>query len=163
MSEVQRAACSACPRTDVPVRVDGLLRKHPRPDTSNIYGRYWCDGSGKAPKESARNARGAEPAVRVTPQTCAVLAVLASEPSQERYGNEISTATRIRSGTIYPILARLAAAGWVSGQWEDIDPPSAGRPPRRYWRLAPAHIEQVRALLDARRVVLVPVSPDSLR
>jgi DNA-binding PadR family transcriptional regulator len=38
------------------------------------------------------------------------------------------------SGTLYPILARLRAAGWVHADWEQPEP-DASRPARRYYRL----------------------------
>lgn len=37
-------------------------------------------------------------------------------------------------GTLYPLLARLRKAGWVTTSWEE----SAVGPPRRYYRATPA-------------------------
>ncbi|HLL67053.1 MAG TPA: helix-turn-helix transcriptional regulator [Micromonosporaceae bacterium] len=45
--------------------------------------------------------------------------------------------TGLASGSLYPILARLRAAGCVTACWEEIDPVAAGRPARRYYRLTP--------------------------
>jgi DNA-binding PadR family transcriptional regulator len=36
---------------------------------------------------------------------------------------------------VHPILARLEGVGWLQSRWEDIDPRTEGRPPRRYYRL----------------------------
>lgn len=44
-------------------------------------------------------------------------------------------ATRLPSGTLYPMLARLQQEGLVDSQWEDQRPAAAGRPPRKYYRL----------------------------
>jgi DNA-binding PadR family transcriptional regulator len=72
---------------------------------------------------------------RVTWQTLTVLSVLLAEPERRQYGLELSKAADLASGTIYPILARLEKAGWVSSEFEDIDPRVAGRRPRRYYLL----------------------------
>jgi PadR family transcriptional regulator, regulatory protein PadR len=44
-------------------------------------------------------------------------------------------ATRLPSGTLYPMLARLQQEGLVDSQWEDQRPDAGGRPPRKYYRL----------------------------
>jgi hypothetical protein len=31
-------------------------------------------------------------------------------------------ATKVGSGTLYPMLARLEAAGWLTSEWEVVDP-----------------------------------------
>ncbi len=74
-------------------------------------------------------------APRMTLQTQAVLAQMLQVPTGEHYGLELARAASLSSGTIYPILARLEAAGWVSSAWEDIDETKAGRRARRYYRL----------------------------
>jgi hypothetical protein len=52
------------------------------------------------------------------------------------FGLEIVNAEGIRSGTVYPILARLEKAGWVTSNWEDANVAAQQhRPPRRYYRL----------------------------
>jgi DNA-binding PadR family transcriptional regulator len=51
------------------------------------------------------------------------------------------------SGTIYPILQKLQAAGWVSSSWEEGDPAALGRPVRRYYLLTPDGAEQARQQL----------------
>lgn len=42
--------------------------------------------------------------------------------------------TGLRSGTLYPILAKLEEAGWIRGAWE-FDKRVVGGPPRRGYRL----------------------------
>ena len=52
------------------------------------------------------------------------------------FGSEIIKAEGIRSGTLYPILAKLEDAGWVTSNWEDAAVAAGNkRPPRRYYRL----------------------------
>jgi PadR family transcriptional regulator, regulatory protein PadR len=73
---------------------------------------------------------------RMTLPTQAVLQALLERYGEELYGFELSKASGLAAGTIYPILQRLTAAGWVSARWEDPEPErAAGRPPRRYYRL----------------------------
>lgn len=68
--------------------------------------------------------------VRVTLQTRAVLQTLLERSC---FGYEIMRETGIPSGTVYPILARLEAAGWIES-WNE-DAPERWRPPRRCYRL----------------------------
>ena len=72
--------------------------------------------------------------VRVTAGVAKVLAAFLEDPSADRYGLDLMKATDMPSGTLYPILARLRAAGWVQAEWERPNP-DASRPARRYYRL----------------------------
>lgn len=86
--------------------------------------------------------------------TLTVLAILdhfvGRGPDEWTYGMTIMEATGLWSGTVYPILARLEAAGWTEREREDIDPRVAGRPVRVMYRLTPAGRLAARALLVAR-------------
>jgi DNA-binding PadR family transcriptional regulator len=73
--------------------------------------------------------------VRLTQPTLKVLRLLLEKPREGRSGAEIAKATNVGSGTLYPMLARLESAGWLSSEWELIDPHEAGRPRRRFYRL----------------------------
>jgi len=73
--------------------------------------------------------------LRMSAQTQALLAALLADPARSRYGLDLSKEAGLPSGTIYPILARLEATGWVASEWETIDPVAAGRRPRRYYIL----------------------------
>ncbi len=75
------------------------------------------------------------PRVRISHQTKLVLQVLLDAPSEETYGFELSSASGLPAGTVYPILRRLEEAGYVSGRWEEIDESEHGRRRRRYYRL----------------------------
>jgi DNA-binding PadR family transcriptional regulator len=68
-----------------------------------------------------------------SPQTRIVLALLLEEPSSWRYGYALSQRTGLKSGTLYPILMRLAEQGWLETRWEDPERP--GRPARHAYRL----------------------------
>jgi PadR family transcriptional regulator PadR len=73
--------------------------------------------------------------IRLTQPTLKVLRFLLETPREGRSGAEMSKATKVGSGTLYPMLARLEAAGWLSSEWEAIDPSEAGRPRRRFYKL----------------------------
>lgn len=71
-----------------------------------------------------------------SPQTRAVLKALLDHPGQWRYGYDIARQTGLKSGTLYPIMARLADRRLLETRWED-DPP-VGRPRRHLYRLTAA-------------------------
>lgn len=52
-----------------------------------------------------------------------------------RYGYDLMQATGYPSGKLYPILGRLAQAGWLTREKEDVDPSAAKRPARYTYRL----------------------------
>jgi PadR family transcriptional regulator PadR len=68
-----------------------------------------------------------------SPQTIRVLRLLLSEPTAWHYGYEISQQTGLKSGTLYPILIRLADQGWLETRW--AEPQRQGRPARHTYRL----------------------------
>src|SRR3954468_12601793 len=91
---------------------------------------------------------------RMTLPTQRVLGVLLNEPLAEHYGLEIAKRAELASGSIYPILARLEAAGWVTSGWEEIDEAKEGRRRRRYYRLtAPGKRQALLALEETRRQI----------
>jgi PadR family transcriptional regulator PadR len=47
--------------------------------------------------------------LRLSPQTLLVLEALLVEPREWQYGYDISRTTELKSGTLYPILMRMAA------------------------------------------------------
>jgi PadR family transcriptional regulator, regulatory protein PadR len=63
---------------------------------------------------------------RFSAQTRAVLAALAAEPAAWLHGYLIAWRTGLKSGTLYPILIRLAEWRLIEARWEDEQP--AGRP-----------------------------------
>lgn len=65
----------------------------------------------------------------------ALLRVWDDDPAAALYGLEITARTNLLPGTTYPILQRLLDHGWLTDEWEDLDPREAARPRRRYYRL----------------------------
>jgi PadR family transcriptional regulator PadR len=76
--------------------------------------------------------------VRLSEPTLKVLRFFMTEAAHRRSGAEIHVATGVSSGTLYPLLVRLEEAGWLSSQWEQIDPVQEGRPRRRYYSITGA-------------------------
>jgi PadR family transcriptional regulator PadR len=76
--------------------------------------------------------------IRMSAPTLKLLKFMIESPRQGRSGAEISKATKVGSGTMYPLLQRLEMAKWIEGEWENIDPSDAGRPKRRFYKLTPA-------------------------
>ncbi len=69
-------------------------------------------------------------------QTLSVLAALCSEPSRWCHGYALARQTGLKSGTLYPILIRLAGRGLVEACWQEE--PQPGRPRRHLYRLTAA-------------------------
>lgn len=76
-------------------------------------------------------------------QTLSVMAALCAIPSDWRHGYDIARETGLKSGTLYPILIRLAERGLVESCWEAEQP--AGRPRRHLYRLSPDGLAVARA------------------
>ncbi|WP_428351671.1 PadR family transcriptional regulator [Lichenifustis flavocetrariae] len=83
--------------------------------------------------------------VRLSAPTLKVLKFLLERPANGQSGAEISKFAGVGSGTMYPLLARLEAAGWCESVWEPIDPSEAGRPRRRLYTLTVAGRARARA------------------
>jgi DNA-binding PadR family transcriptional regulator len=60
---------------------------------------------------------------------------MTSDPLAWWWGMKLSDELDLRSGTIYPLLARLEKAAWLESAWEKVDPSEEGRPRRRLYRL----------------------------
>jgi DNA-binding PadR family transcriptional regulator len=93
---------------------------------------------------------------RLTLQTQLVLKALLASMNAESYGLELARTAHLPSGTIYPILARLEAAGWVASGWEEIDESAAGRRRRRYYKLTGEGVQQAVAALTATKARMFP-------
>ena len=74
-------------------------------------------------------------------------------PTQWRHGYGIARNTGLKSGTLYPVLIRLADRGLVEARWED-DQPSSGR------EKAPVPAE-ISDRVEAAAAALVPALPPS--
>src|SRR3954469_25723108 len=75
---------------------------------------------------------------RPSRQTVAVLAAMAADPAEWRYGYELGREVGLKAGSLYPILMRLGDRGLLESTWE-AEPP-AGRPPRHLYRLSAAGV-----------------------
>ena len=71
------------------------------------------------------------------------------EPRKWHHGYELSKATGLASGTLYPILMRLSDRGFLDHKWVETE--EAGRPPRHVYRLTAqgvAHAKEQFELCD---------------
>lgn len=66
-------------------------------------------------------------------------------------GADLTRATGVPSGTMYPTLERLERAGWLAGRWESGDPRVLGRPLRRLYRLTAIGERRAREVLEGLR------------
>ena len=69
---------------------------------------------------------------RVSAQTLLVLEFFLARSADWQYGYDISKATGLKSGTLYPILMRLAEHKLLEAEWQAPEP---GRPPRHIYRI----------------------------
>jgi PadR family transcriptional regulator PadR len=76
-----------------------------------------------------------------------VLQALQHSAREWCHGYDLSKLTRIKSGTLYPMLARLDDEGWLEARWEPGREP--GRPPRHLYRLSAAGCRAANRLLAA--------------
>ncbi|HEY5199866.1 MAG TPA: PadR family transcriptional regulator [Acidothermaceae bacterium] len=86
-------------------------------------------------------------------QTINVLRALAADPAQWRYGYDLATEVHLKSGSLYPILVRLADRGMLETSWEAGQ---GSRPPRHLYRLSSAGRDYVTALSPAHVEAAVP-------
>ena len=68
----------------------------------------------------------------LSPQARTILAVLAAGDGW-RHGYDLARLAGVKSGTLYPLLMRLEAQGYLEAEWQQ--PAEGGRPPRHAYRL----------------------------
>src|SRR5258708_26129225 len=73
--------------------------------------------------------------LKLSPAGLRLVRYFCDDPSRQWSGTELSKKTGLGSSTLYPLLAKLETAGWLTANWEQIDPREQGRPRRRYYRL----------------------------
>ena len=72
----------------------------------------------------------------LSPTARNLLAILAAAGNRWCHGYDLCRLAGVKSGTLYPLLIRLAAQGHLEAEWQ---PPSEpGRPPRHAYRLTAA-------------------------
>jgi PadR family transcriptional regulator, regulatory protein PadR len=97
-----------------------------------------------------------------SPQTLLLLAALCDQPSQWQYGYALAKQTGLKSGTLYPILIRLADRGMVEACWQDE--PGPGRPRRHLYRLTAAGLASASvALASAARPTTIKARTAAIR
>ncbi len=79
--------------------------------------------------------------LRLSPQTLRVLESFLQQPGEWRYGYDLSRDTGLKSGTLYPILMRLASPGLLETRWEMSE---EGKPPRHMYRLTEKGLDFLR-------------------
>jgi PadR family transcriptional regulator PadR len=82
---------------------------------------------------------------RFSAQTLSVLAALAADPTAWSHGYLLAKQTGLASGTLYPILIRLAERHLIEACWEDEQP--AGRPRRHLYRVTAEGLRAARTAL----------------
>jgi len=86
--------------------------------------------------------------MRRSPQTALVLAEFLSDEKLWRYGYDISRNTGLKSGTLYPILMRLAEHRMLETSWETA---VEGRPPRHMYKLTEDGMRTAREMVSVAR------------
>lgn len=81
-------------------------------------------------------------APQLTPQTMKVVQAVINAPGSS--GADIARATKLATGTLYPILMRLEGAGWLSSSWESGSATELGRPRRRFYTVTAEGARAVR-------------------
>jgi DNA-binding PadR family transcriptional regulator len=82
---------------------------------------------------------------RFSAQTLSVLSALEADPAAWQHGYLLAKQTGLASGTLYPILIRLAERRLIEARWEDEQP--SGRPRRHLYRLTGDGLVAARAAL----------------
>jgi PadR family transcriptional regulator, regulatory protein PadR len=96
-----------------------------------------------------------------SPQTLSVLAALTDHPAEWHHGYEMARATGLKSGTLYPILVRLADRGLLEAEWQDE--PAPGRPRRHLYRLTANGLAAAEAAAEAAGARAAGAVPNSRR
>ncbi|SEJ67825.1 transcriptional regulator, PadR family [Sphingomonas sp. OV641] len=79
----------------------------------------------------------------LSPHARTVLAVLLDASGRWSHGYELARIAGVKSGTLYPLLIRLEAQGFLEAEWQQ--PSEGGRPPRHAYRLTASGVELARA------------------
>jgi hypothetical protein len=85
--------------------------------------------------------------VRLTLAVARVLRAFVDDPNRDHYGYDLMRQTDFPSGKLYPILARLERAGWLTRQEPMVG--LAGRPPRVGYRIKADALVRARQELAA--------------
>jgi len=94
---------------------------------------------------------------KFSPQTVSVLAALCEQPSAWQHGYALARQTGLKSGTLYPILIRLADRGLVEACWQEEQVP--GRPRRHLYRLTADGLASATTALAEAKLAASEVRP----
>jgi DNA-binding PadR family transcriptional regulator len=72
-----------------------------------------------------------------------LLEALSAQSRRWRHGYDLMKETGLSSGTLYPLLMRMADKGLIESEWRE--PSQPGRPARHAYRLTTAGIALARA------------------
>lgn len=72
---------------------------------------------------------------KVTVPFLKVLSIFYNDPKQGFAGSDICAKSKLKSGTVYPLLIRLEENGWLESNWEKVDPKIIGRPKKRLYKV----------------------------
>jgi DNA-binding PadR family transcriptional regulator len=82
---------------------------------------------------------------RISPETLRVLESFLERPTGWHYGYELSRETKLKSGTLYPILMRLEKHKLLEARWVATQ---EGVPPRHTYRSTPDGLELAKNQLE---------------
>src|SRR5262245_45926279 len=83
------------------------------------------------------------------PLSLSAVAVLGAIANRIRHGFDIMDATRLPSGTVYPILGRLERDGYVRSWWEaQTTALRDKRPPRRYYEVTAGGVKVLSSSIE---------------
>src|SRR6187402_1747626 len=80
---------------------------------------------------------------RPSKQMLMLLEALSAKTQEWRHGYDLMKETGLSSGTLYPLLMRMADKGLIEAEWRE--PAQLGRPARHVYRLTAAGIALARA------------------
>lgn len=72
-----------------------------------------------------------------------VLFILLHAGRQWSHGDQLAQLADVKSGTLYPLLIRLDAQGYLEAGWQQ--PYEGGRPPRHAYRLTASGVQLANA------------------
>jgi PadR family transcriptional regulator PadR len=88
--------------------------------------------------------------LKLSPQTLLILEAFLDHPTEWKYGYDLSRSTGLKSGTLYPILMRLADRKLLETEWEESEPDKLGKPPRHMYRFTPEGMQFAREQRQSR-------------
>ncbi|WP_368669931.1 PadR family transcriptional regulator [Beijerinckia sp. L45] len=91
--------------------------------------------------------------MRLSDKSLRVLAAFLSDPSIPLAGSDLFKLTKVGAGTLYPMLLRFEAQGWLDSEWEAIEPSLEKRPRKRFYKLTGEGRREASELLSQLRTI----------